>query len=114
MSSADPAPGAAAESESAESNLDDISAEPGVEVISLGQLEGVDADVEGRREWVRAAIALCLVGIFALTVLGALGMLMWTQVESERLKTLLEVLLPAETALLGSAIGFYYGTESAK
>jgi hypothetical protein len=119
MSNAEPPSDARSDSKPADSSsedfgTDDLATGPGFEVISLGQLEGVDADVEGRREWVRAAIALCLVGIFAFTVLGALGMLMWTEVESEPLKTLLEILLPAETALLGSAIGFYYGTESAK
>jgi len=82
----------------------------GIEVISGS--EDLAAELEKRREWVRAAIALSLVGIFGLTVLAALALVVWTDVEAALLKTLIEILLPAETALLGSAIGFYFGSES--
>ena len=61
---------------------------------------------------VRAILALGFAGIFAITVLLTfISILMgadWTT-----LKGLLDVLLPAETALLGSAIGFYFGSEKA-
>jgi hypothetical protein len=30
----------------------------------------------------------------------------------DHLKQILQILLPAETALLGSAMGFYYGSQS--
>jgi hypothetical protein len=32
----------------------------------------------------------------------------------DHLKQILQILLPAETALLGSAMGFYYGSQSRK
>lgn len=91
-----------------EAGVDSADAE--IEVIE--PIEGVGADLEGRREWVRAAIALSLVAIFGITVFASLAVLAWADMESDRLKTLLEILLPAETALLGSAVGFYYGAEA--
>jgi hypothetical protein len=61
------------------------------------------------QEIVRAGLALVFVGVFALTIVWA-----FLNVNSNwaNTKELLEVLLPAETALIGSAIGFYFGTRS--
>jgi hypothetical protein len=54
-------------------------------------------------------LALLLLAIFAVTVFVALhgaGHKQWPQ-----FKDALAVLLPAETGLLGSAVGYYYGTR---
>ncbi len=87
---------------------------PQAEVVTLesGAFSGVQATVEQKRESVRAWIALMLLAIFGLTVIAALLAVIFSDAESQVVKDLLEVLLPAETALLGSAVGFYFGAES--
>ena len=59
---------------------------------------------------VRAGLAFTFVIIFAATIGWAFLNLsdpgLWM-----RTKELIEILLPAETALLGSAVGFYFGTR---
>lgn len=79
---------------------------------SGGPFRDVKAGIQQRREGIRATIALSLIAIFALTALGALAAAIFMGVESTTMRGLLEILLPAETALLGSAIGFYFGAES--
>jgi hypothetical protein len=60
--------------------------------------------------WARYSIALILALIYASTIASALysaiGNHGWTNT-----KDLLEVILSTETALLGSALGFYFGTR---
>lgn len=59
--------------------------------------------------FVRALLAFAFVFIFAGTIWAAfrcVGGPNWKDA-----KELLELLLPAETALLGGAIGFYFGTR---
>jgi hypothetical protein len=61
--------------------------------------------VEPTKDWVRLVIVLALFLIFAGTVFGAFqgaGSNHWDNV-----KGLLDLLLPAETALLGTAVAFY-------
>lgn len=58
---------------------------------------------------VRAGLALLFVVIFAITLFLAyqrIGTDDWKQT-----KDLLQIVLPAETALLGAAVGYYYGTR---
>jgi len=64
----------------------------------------------GRQEWTRTSLAFAFVIIFAVTILfvmSKVGTRDWGET-----KDLLQILLPAETALLGSALGFYFGTKS--
>ena len=59
-------------------------------------------------EVVRAAVAVLLLGLLAIVVVIAmLRAKTWADT-----KQLLDVVLPAITALLGSAIGFYFGTKT--
>jgi hypothetical protein len=61
-----------------------------------------------KEEVVRAAVALLLIVLFAGVVLAAfLKAKTWTD-----MKELLNLVLPAVTALLGSALGFYFGKKS--
>ncbi len=84
-----------------------------------GELELYVSDVEPRpryqerhlwaQELVRSGLALVLTAILALTIIGAfIGALSsnWPNV-----KELLQLILPAETALLGGAVGFYFGSR---
>jgi hypothetical protein len=73
--------------------------------VAPGRLVGII----GREEFVRALLAGVFVVIFGATVIAAfmfVGSAAWPNV-----KELLQILLPAETALLGSAVGFYFGTH---
>lgn len=71
--------------------------------------------VERRREKTAMWLSVVTVGVFAFTILAALGALLW--VEESRLSELIEfvkILLPAETALLGTAFGFYFSQTRLK
>ncbi len=57
----------------------------------------------------RAALALAFLAVFLLTIIFSfvnLGTKDWSDT-----KDWLQLLLPAETALLGSATGFYFGSR---
>jgi hypothetical protein len=58
----------------------------------------------------RAILARGFAVIFAATIVAAFYCIL-AGVQWEDVKSLLDVILPAETALLGSAVGFYFGAE---
>jgi hypothetical protein len=63
-----------------------------------------------RDEAIRAALALTFTLIFLLTLIGAFACILcdcWANA-----KEFLQLALPAETALLGSAVGYYFGSMS--
>ena len=78
------------------------------EVSQQGQLGPEKSPLA--EEFMRALLAWVFVLIFALTVVWA-----FINVEQkmtwEHTKELLTLLLPAETALLGSAVGYYFGSR---
>jgi hypothetical protein len=60
-----------------------------------------------KEEVIRAAVALLLILLFAAVVVGGyLRAKTWADT-----KELLDVVMPAVTALLGSALGFYFGKK---
>ena len=70
--------------------------------------------IQHKQEKTRGRIALWLTWIFAGTVLATFVTAFFAQGDAdwERLSGILEVLLPAEMALLGSALGFYFGART--
>jgi hypothetical protein len=64
---------------------------------------------EPRRDWVRAAITLSL--NFALLAIAGVA-LYSAHGDFDKTKELLDELLPALTGLIGSALGFYFGSKS--
>lgn len=56
---------------------------------------------------IRSALAILFVALFALTI----GFALWRTTNWPDTKELLLVLIPAETALLGSAVGYYFGSR---
>jgi hypothetical protein len=60
----------------------------------------------------RAGLAWALVVIFGATIGSAILVVALTgKVPAQEVTNLLKTLVPAETALLGSAVGFYFGTR---
>ena len=65
-------------------------------------------DPEPRRDWVRAGITFGLI----LTLLVVVGFALYsTHGDYEKTKDMLDKLLPALTGLIGSALGFYFGSR---
>ena len=62
-------------------------------------------------DMVRSVTNYSFIGIFALTVVASLYVVIWRGSDWTNEKDLLQLLLPAETALLGSAVGFYFGSQ---
>jgi hypothetical protein len=68
---------------------------------------------ERAHEKTRAGLAWALFLTFAGTVLAVILVVAFgSHARSQDATELLKTLLPAETALLGSAVGFYFGTRS--
>ncbi len=93
--------------------LEDIEEEPVeeigvVEQVSAAPVEETRSRYLAPEELVRAGLAFAFVVIFAATIGFAFARVdeNWAST-----KELIELLLPAETALLGSAVGFYFGTR---
>jgi len=71
-------------------------------------------DPEPRRDWVRATVTIGLVVGF-LALLGDAGIAAFaTKDHWEQTKEMLQIILPALTGLLGSALGFYFGAKSSE
>ena len=68
------------------------------------------------RERMRGRLAWAVVGLLAGTIFLAFLLVGLKRVSVEDMRTLLEPIVPAEVALAGSAIGFYFGgrAQSAK
>jgi len=109
---------------------------PSAEPIRLPKAPGEKDIIENPEDGVRRGVMYITLTIFALTVLAACITGLWadkpnaervlarTNVDDRKLareleeapfdhlKQILQILLPAETALLGSAMGFYFGAKS--
>jgi|GEM_PF-6981443 len=72
-----------------------------------------DYDPRPQHDRVRAVVAFSFVGIFLITIILAFIVIMGFSNDWTNTKDLLQLILPAETALIGSAIGFYFGTQAA-
>jgi hypothetical protein len=66
-------------------------------------------DPEPRRDWVRAAITLSPISV--LLAISGVG-LYSAHGDFDKTRELLDKLLPALTGLIGSALGFYFGSKS--
>ena len=81
--------------------------------VEIETIEGPPAElVEEKREGVRSTLATILLGCFVLTVGTTLVAALIYPDRIESLKEVLLILLPAETGLLGSALGFYFASEA--
>jgi hypothetical protein len=64
-----------------------------------------------RQDWVRSITTIGFVSVFGLTVIFSF-LVIFFGANWVSAKELIQLLLPAETALLGSALGFYFGSRS--
>src|SRR6185312_1421434 len=93
----------------------DLTNNPTLETLDLTQGRGASAilsDPERRRDWVRFIVTVGLLIILATIVV-------WSCIEAAswpdhwtQTKEMLQIILPAITGLIGSVIGFYFGTGS--
>ena len=60
----------------------------------------------------REILAFLLFGLFAVSVLASLAYV-GSEESWRRAKEFLQIAVPAELGLLGAAVGFYFGSESA-
>ena len=85
--------------------------------ITIGPLEESPVterppDPEERRDSVRAFTTGSLLVIFGLTLLFSFIIVIFYASAWTNTKELIQIMLPAETALIGSVIGFYFSTKS--
>jgi hypothetical protein len=67
---------------------------------------------EPRRDYVRAIVTIALVVAFVALLADACAAAYAAKEHWEQTKEMLQILMPALTGLLGSALGFYFGTKS--
>lgn len=67
---------------------------------------------EPRRDYVRAIVTVALVVAFLALLVEACIASLGTKDHWDQTKEMLQILLPALTGLLGSALGFYFGARS--
>jgi hypothetical protein len=72
----------------------------------------VPYDPEPRRDYVRAIVTIVLVLAFLGLLIEACVASFATKDHWDQTKEMLQILLPALTGLLGSALGFYFGASS--
>jgi uncharacterized membrane protein YeaQ/YmgE (transglycosylase-associated protein family) len=70
-------------------------------------------DPNPKREQVRGTIAWVLLGIFGATILFSFMALALKWGTHEEIQDMLGILLPPVVGLVGSAIGFYFGRDTA-
>ena len=68
-------------------------------------------DPEQQHDIVRTIITCSFILIFFLTIIASFVIVIWFNSSWASAKELIQLLLPAETALMGSAIGFYFGSQ---
>jgi hypothetical protein len=89
--------------------------EPEVRTVEVQEIAELDPVTRPFRFWATEVVRALLALIFAFFLLIVIvwGFLHTNDGEEVWLQTkeLLELLLPAITALLGSAVGFYFGTQ---
>src|SRR5579863_3322963 len=91
-----------------------IAAEPDLGTVAIEHSSYKEAEGYNRvkhLDWVRSITMYAFICIFALTVIASLVVVIWFGKEYPNMKDLIQALLPAETGLIGSAVGFYFGSE---
>lgn len=88
---------------------DEVVAGPDLTVRDIGE-----PSWEARRAWQQELVRSGLALLFSAIFIGTIAYACWAATTHHwpAAKELIQILLPAETALIGSATGFYFGTRS--
>lgn len=91
---------------------DEVIQETSVTINEVGR-PNYETEAAMRRGWLQELIRSSLALLFTVLLFATVGFACWGATTShwDSVKELLQILLPAETALLGSATGFYYGSR---
>lgn len=97
----------------AETEPDEVVAGPDLDVRDIGPPSWEEHNA-ARREWLQELVRFGLAGLFTLIFIGTVAYACWAATTKHwpEAKDLIQILLPAETALIGSATGFYFGTRA--
>ena len=92
---------------------DDVVPGPDLTVNDVGEPPWEESPAE-RRAWRQELVRSELALLFTLIFIGTVAYACWAATTRHwpAAKELVEILLPAETALIGSATGFYFGSRS--
>lgn len=96
--------------------------EEDIEILSVSELGKISLRPEERRrfdiveaqERTRAKLAYCLLGVLGVTLLGV-GIFITVSPDGEKAekdRELLTLIWTSEVALVGSALGFYFGSQT--
>jgi hypothetical protein len=85
---------------------------PDLEIPEPGgaEPEAKSVNIPELRERARKWIAIGLVIIFGLEVLGSMAAAWFCSIDTHNIKDIMELVLGPTVALVGSVVGFYFGT----
>lgn len=96
-------------------------------VLDVDEIGALDMEVDGpyvkanfsggyvlrpRHDRVHAVVTFAFIGIFLITIILAFVVIMGFSNDWAATKDLLQLILPAEIALAGSTMGFYFGSRT--
>ena len=85
---------------------------PTLRVTNTGDLIVTEADRRARRQdWVRASVTGCFLLLLLILIVFACLAARSSNEHWLQTKELLQIILPALTGLLGSSLGFYFGSR---
>lgn len=80
----------------------------------LGLVTTYSYDPQQRLDSVRSRLAFCLVGIFAITIIGAFVLVMAAPtvgLAPDHVRIVVEILITPTVSLVSAATGFYFGSQ---
>ena len=91
----------------------DARVSPRVHTSHIDDLPAKPYSPERQRDWVRLIVTCGLLLILGYLVVFATIESTWYRGHGQQAKELLQILLPALTGIIGTVIGFYFGTTAA-
>lgn len=97
----------------AQTEPDEVVTGPELNVRDIGAPSWEEHNA-ARRAWQQELVRSGLAALFTCIFIGTVAYACWAATTKHwpEAKDLIQVLLPAETALIGSATGFYFGTRA--
>jgi hypothetical protein len=89
----------------------EIRLEEGGEVGNIVPLPRHSYNPEERHDYVRTVTAIGILAIFGMTLVAAFYVVIWRGTEWGHAKELMDLILPAEMAIIGTVLGFYFASQ---